>query len=208
MRGWEKQWSTQSWGFPGPNCFSTNSSGWKRIPYGCMDAAAEDSRVNQFAQHRFEPTEPKLPAGDRAAHGTQQWTKNRVQLAAGYRRLGRLAGSPLPSSDARAQHWSCGHAVDASGRQADSRQSRRSIRQTGDRRCRRQNGTVRKSSWPGFVPTPRPACLVRNGCTVMCGSRSAWSVSCGRPARCSIFPSLQEDAVKDDRVFTGTANCP
>ena len=89
-------------GFPGPNYFSTKSSGWKRIPHGCMDAAAEDSRVNQFAQHRFGPTEPKLPGGDRVAHGAQQWAKNRVQLTAGRRRVGRLAGSPLLSPDARA----------------------------------------------------------------------------------------------------------
>ena len=47
-------------GFPDPSCFSANSSGWKQIPHGCMDAAAEDSRVDQFAQRRFGPAEPKL----------------------------------------------------------------------------------------------------------------------------------------------------
>ena len=182
VRGWGQQWSTQPAGSRGRIVFPRTVPAGKESPHGCMDAAVRDSRVDQFAQHRFGAAQPKLPAGDRA----QQWAKNRVQLAAGLRRLGRLAGSLLLSLDTRAWRRSCGHAVDASGRQADFRQSRWSVHQTGDRRYRRQNGTVRKLSWPGFITTPRPACLVRNGCTVMCGSRSAgWSViRCGDALDC------------------------
>jgi hypothetical protein len=48
-------------GFLSQNCFAKNSSDFEEIPHGCMDAAAEDSRLGSFAQHRFGSAESKIP---------------------------------------------------------------------------------------------------------------------------------------------------